>query len=81
MRRISDGHLSVETLKTVAATVPVVGNLISIGDVVVDVVDMCNKSNRREEVDVFDWLFLGVDLVGVVLRLPVVCSRLAFGQP
>ncbi|MBA4710205.1 RHS repeat-associated core domain-containing protein [Aquitalea aquatica] len=66
LRSISDGHLSVETLKTVAAAVPVVGNLISIGDVVVDVVDMCNKSNRREEVDVFDWLFLGVDLVGVV---------------
>ncbi|VEB42749.1 Uncharacterised protein [Chromobacterium violaceum] len=58
LRSISDGHLSVESLKTIASAVPVVGNLISIGDVIVDIVDMSNKSRANQEVDVFDWLFL-----------------------
>ncbi|MGC0155749.1 DUF6531 domain-containing protein, partial [Chromobacterium vaccinii] len=66
LRSISDGHLSVESLRTIASAVPVVGNLISIGDVIVDVVDMSEKSRANQEVDVFDWLFLGVDLVGVI---------------
>ncbi|WP_052941683.1 RHS repeat-associated core domain-containing protein [Chromobacterium subtsugae] len=66
LRSISDGHLSVESLKTIASAVPVVGNLISIGDVIVDIVDMSNKSRANQEVDIFDWLFLGVDLIGVI---------------
>ncbi|MFC7422029.1 RHS repeat-associated core domain-containing protein [Iodobacter arcticus] len=63
---ISDGHLSVEKLKTVGSAVPIVGNLISVGDVVVDLMQMSDKQSKSQEVDVFDWLFLGVDLVGVV---------------
>ncbi|MCE1186523.1 MAG: DUF6531 domain-containing protein, partial [Rhodocyclales bacterium] len=66
LRKISDGHVTLERLGAVAATIPVVGNLISIADVLMDIIEMSDKSSRNEEVDVFDWLFLGVDLVGVV---------------
>ncbi|WP_052877928.1 RHS repeat-associated core domain-containing protein [Chromobacterium subtsugae] len=66
LRSISGGHLTVESLRTIASAVPVVGNLISIGDVVVDIVDMSDKYQDGEEVDLFDWMFLGVDMIGVI---------------
>ena len=66
LQSISDGHLSVDSLKTIGSAVPIVGNLISVGDVIVDLMEMSEKSKKKQEVDVFDWLFLGVDLVGVV---------------
>ena len=65
LQSISDGHLSVDSLKTIGSAVPIVGNLISVGDVIVDLMEMSEKSKKKQEVDVFDWLFLGV-LVGVV---------------
>ncbi|RMC90818.1 sugar-binding protein [Aquitalea palustris] len=66
LQDISDGYLSVETLTTIGGAIPVVGNLISVGDVVVDIMDMSEKNRKKQEVDIFDWMFLGVDLIGVV---------------
>lgn len=66
LQDISGGYLTVESLKTLGTAIPVVGNLISVGDVVVDVMDMSEKSRKSQEVDIFDWMFLGVDLIGVV---------------
>jgi hypothetical protein len=59
LQGISDGYLSVETLTTIGGAIPVVGNLISVGNVVVDIMDMSEKNRKKQEVDIFDWMFLG----------------------
>ena len=58
----TDNYVSLSTLKNVASAVPVVGNIFAIVDVAYDVVDISKKPSP----DFFDWVNLGLDLVGVV---------------
>ncbi|WP_335953231.1 RHS repeat-associated core domain-containing protein [Acinetobacter higginsii] len=55
-------YVSLSTLKNVASAVPVVGNIFAVVDVAYDVVDISKKPTP----DFFDWVNLGLDLVGVV---------------
>lgn len=49
LQSISDGHLSVDSLKTIGSAVPIVGNLISVGDVIVDLMEMSEKSKKNRK--------------------------------
>ncbi|MCU4491830.1 RHS domain-containing protein [Acinetobacter guillouiae] len=55
-------YVSLSTLKNVASAVPVVGNIFAVVDVAYDVVDISKKPSPV----FFDWVNLGLDLVGVV---------------
>ncbi|WP_333668003.1 RHS repeat-associated core domain-containing protein [Acinetobacter guillouiae] len=55
-------YVSLSTLKNVASAVPIVGNIFAAVDVAYDVIDISKKSKPA----FFDWVNLGLDLVGVV---------------
>ena len=56
------GLVDLSTLQTVAASLPVVGNIISLTDAVYDVIEITKKTNP----DFLDWLNLGIDIVGII---------------
>lgn len=58
----SGNYVSLSTLKNVASAVPVVGNIFAVVDVAYDVVDISGK----KQAGVFDWVNLGLDLLGVI---------------
>lgn len=63
LRRISEGYLTLERVKNVANLVPIVSNLLAAIDVVLDVCDIANAETAPGS---FEWLNLGIDLIGVV---------------
>ena len=68
------GVVDLETLKTVAGSLPIVANIIALTDVVYDVIDINKKANPGFP----DWLNLGIDLVGVIPLPPgLAASRTA----
>ena len=67
LREISNGYVTLERLTTVAGTVPVLSNIIALGSVLVDIVDIVNKYiDKKAEVTIADWAGVVIDLMGVV---------------
>ncbi|MBU6487315.1 MAG: hypothetical protein KGQ57_05770 [Burkholderiales bacterium] len=64
LRHISKGLITVERLKTVAQTVPVLANIFAAVDAVMDIKAMIEHGDKP--IDAFDWLNLGMDLIGIV---------------
>ncbi|KAA0079619.1 sugar-binding protein [Paraburkholderia sp. T12-10] len=76
LRRISGGWVTVERLKTVAQNVPVLANIFAAVDAVMDIRAMIEHGDKP--VDAFDWLNLGLDLIGIV-PVPLGTAELRMG--
>ncbi|MCR1768990.1 hypothetical protein B7760_00857 [Burkholderia glumae] len=61
---VSHGVITVERLKTVAENTPVLANIFAAVDVISDIRAMIDHGDRP--LDLFDWLNLGLDLIGVI---------------
>ncbi|RKP43449.1 DUF6531 domain-containing protein, partial [Trinickia fusca] len=64
LQSISNGWITVERLKSVAENAPILANIFAAADAVLDIKAMVEHGDKP--VDAFDWLNLGVDLIGVV---------------
>jgi RHS repeat-associated protein len=64
LQSISNGLITIDRLDTVARNVPVLANIFAAVDVIADIKAMIQHGNRP--LDAFDWLNLGMDLIGVV---------------
>ena len=62
LKQNTGGVVDLDTLKNVAGSLPVIGNIISLTDAVYDVIEITKKPNPGFP----DWLNLGIDLVGVI---------------
>ncbi len=73
---ISGGWINVERLKDVAAGTPLIGNIFAAVDALLDIKAMIEHRDKSPEL--FDWLNLALDLIGVV-PLPPVTAELRMG--
>ncbi|NHC05065.1 RHS repeat protein [Acinetobacter sp. 187] len=71
------GVVDLNTLTTVASTLPIVANIIALTDVVYDVIEINKKANAEFP----DWLNLGIDLVGVIPLPPGLAASRAALRP
>lgn len=73
---VSGGVVNVGRLKMVAENVPVLANIFAAVDAVLDIKEMIERGNKS--IDMFDWVNLGLDLIGVV-PLPPATAELRLG--
>ncbi|TKC89206.1 sugar-binding protein [Trinickia terrae] len=67
LKSVSDGYITFDRVKSVANAIPVVANILSAIDVVMDIARLIEAESR----DFFDYLNLGIDLIGVIPVPPV----------
>ncbi|MBZ5795174.1 RHS domain-containing protein [Burkholderia contaminans] len=73
---VSGGVVNVGRLKTVAKNVPILANIFAAVDAVLDIKAMIEHGDKP--IDMFDWVNLGLDLIGVV-PLPPATAELRLG--
>ncbi|WP_367237382.1 RHS repeat-associated core domain-containing protein [Pseudomonas sp. Rh2] len=66
LRDISHGYVNLERLKDAAEMLPVIGNIMALVDAVGDIVNLATA----DQPDPWDWLSLGINLIGVVPAPP-----------
>ena len=76
LQKISGGLITVSRLETVAQSVPVLSNIFAAVDAVMDIKAMVEHGDKP--VDAFDWLNLGLDLIGIV-PIPLGTAELRLG--
>ncbi|WP_254626871.1 RHS repeat-associated core domain-containing protein, partial [Acinetobacter seifertii] len=68
-REYTNGVVTVDRLETICRSVPVLGSAFAVGDIIIDIISMLNKG--IDKVEIFDWLNLGIDVIGLVPMGPV----------
>lgn len=69
-REYTNGVVTVDRLETICRSVPVLGSAFAVGDIIIDIISMLNKGGL-DKVEIFDWLNLGIDVIGLVPMGPV----------
>ncbi|MFM0375635.1 RHS domain-containing protein [Paraburkholderia strydomiana] len=67
LKSVSDGYITLDRVEQLANYIPVVSNILSAIDVVMDI----KRLIEAESKDFFDYLNLGIDLIGVIPLPPV----------
>ncbi|WP_174769945.1 RHS repeat-associated core domain-containing protein [Paraburkholderia hayleyella] len=62
LMEISDGVITLERIRNVAGAMPVLGNILALADVFEDIVTLM----KADAPHMFDWVSLGINLIGVV---------------
>ncbi|NIF19976.1 DUF6531 domain-containing protein, partial [Pantoea sp. Cy-639] len=70
LRDISGGYVNLERLKETAEVLPVIGNIIALVDAVGDIVNLATA----KEPDPWDWVSLGINLIGVIPAPPTMAA-------
>ena len=63
LREVTDNYITLERVKTVAGSLPVLGNILALVDVLGDLVAIYQKGDKA---GFDDWFALGTDLIGIV---------------
>lgn len=79
-REYTNGVVTVDRLETICRSVPVLGSAFAIGDIIIDIISMINKGGL-DKVEIFDWLNLGIDVIGLVPMGPVGPSVRSAARP
>jgi hypothetical protein len=66
LRKISNDVLTLERMSMVAGSLPVLGNLLALVDLLNDVVGIVEKTQQGAEVEVLEWLGLGINVIGLI---------------
>ncbi|EKS9795786.1 MULTISPECIES: RHS repeat-associated core domain-containing protein [Burkholderia] len=66
LRAISHDFITIERIEMVANALPVVANIMAAVDLVLDIKDMIEHGQSGKHPDVFDYLNLGLDLIGII---------------
>lgn len=69
-KEYTNGVVTVDRLETICRSVPVLGSAFAVGDIIIDIISMLNKGGI-DKVEIFDWLNLGIDVIGLVPMGPV----------
>lgn len=70
LRDISNDYVTLERLSTVAGSLPVIGNIMALIDVIMDIVLISGRFIKKEAVDFLAWVNLGINLIGVIPAPP-----------
>ncbi|MEJ8860138.1 DUF6531 domain-containing protein, partial [Variovorax robiniae] len=76
LREISGGYITLERLSTVAGSLPVLGNIMALIDVVTDIVTLVRQVIEKKRTEFLDWVSLGINLIGV-LPTPLAAARMS----
>jgi RHS repeat-associated protein len=63
LREVTDGYITLERVQTVAGSLPVLGNILALVDVLGDLVAIYEKGDKA---GFDDWFALGTDLIGII---------------
>ena len=74
LRKISYDYITLERLSTVAGSLPVIGNIMALIDVIMDMVGVIQKYIAKKEIDFLEWVSLGINLIGVVPLPPTMSA-------
>jgi len=66
LREISHDYVTLARLSSVAGSLPVIGNIMALIDVIMDVVRVVQKFIKKEVVEFLEWVSMGVNLIGVI---------------
>ena len=66
LRELSHDYITLERLLTVAGSLPVIGNIMALIDAVMDIVGVIQKLIKKKEIEILQWVSLGINLIGVV---------------
>ena len=66
LKDISHDVVTLDRVMTVAGSLPVLGNIIALVDVLCDIIAIVTKKSRDEVENFFNWVSLGINLIGVV---------------
>lgn len=66
LRSVSHDVITIERIGMVANALPVVANIMAAVDLVLDIKDMIEHHDQGKEPDLFDWMNLGLDLIGII---------------
>src|SRR5688500_14000540 len=66
LRAISRDYVTLERLSTVAGSLPVIGNIMALIDVIMDVVGVVQKSVKKQTIDFLIWVGMAINLIGVI---------------
>ena len=78
LRSISNDYITLERLTLVAGSLPVVGNIFAVVDVIQDVVVIVEKYRKPEDIHFLDWLSLGINVIGVIPAPGTAAARTSF---
>ncbi|MFJ1212576.1 RHS repeat-associated core domain-containing protein [Burkholderia pyrrocinia] len=70
LRKISDGVVTLDRIRSVAGSLPVVGNIIALVDSLGDIVTLSQAKERN----LLDWVSLGINLIGVLPAPPTMAA-------
>ncbi|NLA18064.1 hypothetical protein GPU89_13410 [Burkholderia cepacia] len=70
LRKVSDGVVTLDRIRTVAGSLPVVGNIIALVDSLGDIVTLSQAKERQ----LLDWVSLGINLIGVLPAPPTMAA-------
>jgi len=66
LRKFSHDFITLDRLITLAGSLPVIGNIMALIDVVMDIVGVIQKLINKKEIELLQWVSLGINLIGVV---------------
>lgn len=78
LRSISGDYVTLDRLMLVAGSLPVVGNIFAVVDVIQDVIVIVEKYRKPEDIDFLDWLSLGINVIGVIPAPGTAAARTSF---
>ncbi|WP_228140723.1 RHS repeat-associated core domain-containing protein [Acinetobacter sp. TGL-Y2] len=70
LKKNTNNYVDLNTIKSVAGSLPVIGNAIALVDAVYDVIDISKKPSPS----FFDWLNLGLDVIGIIPAPPTMAT-------
>ncbi|WP_285645267.1 hypothetical protein, partial [Burkholderia plantarii] len=73
---VSGGVLTLDRVETIARNAPVLANIFAAVDLVADIRAMIDHGDRP--IDLFDWVNLGLDLIGVI-PIPMGTAQVRMG--
>ena len=65
LRKISHDYVTLEGLSTVAGSLPVIGNIMALIDVIMDLVGIVQNTISNKKIEFLQWVSLGINLIGV----------------
>nr|WP_254226690.1 hypothetical protein [Burkholderia glumae] len=74
---VSGGVLTLDRVETIARNAPVLANIFAAVDLIADIRAMIDHGDRP--IDLFDWVNLGLDLIGVI-PIPMGTAQIRMGR-
>ena len=74
LRSFTGGYVTLDRLTTVLGSIPIVGNIMALVDVVLDMVTILDKKSTDAVTRFLNWASLGINLIGLIPAPPTMAA-------